>query len=144
MPDEDHDHHDHKEEIVEEHSFDVLARSLADGTLSRQRALKLVGAAVLGGALSFFALPNEAEARRHKKKRHRPAGPTCFPTGTACSSFCTPGTTCAACCSGLCGTLGTCVNCSPNGAACAAFCPAGTCPFCCSGMCGGVVGGCQA
>jgi hypothetical protein len=36
-----------QEDLTKEHSFDVLARSLADGTLSRQRALKLVGAAIL-------------------------------------------------------------------------------------------------
>jgi hypothetical protein len=46
MPTEDH-HRFEQEDLTEEHSFDVLARSLADGTLSRQRALKLVGAAIL-------------------------------------------------------------------------------------------------
>jgi hypothetical protein len=34
-------------DLTEEHSFDALARSLADGTLSRKRALKLVDAVLL-------------------------------------------------------------------------------------------------
>jgi hypothetical protein len=50
-----------------EHSFDELARGVADGTLSRSRALKAVGAAVLGGLLSIFALPSrDADAARRR------------------------------------------------------------------------------
>jgi hypothetical protein len=40
-----------REDETGEHSFDELARGVADGTLSRSRALKAVGAAVLGGLL---------------------------------------------------------------------------------------------
>jgi hypothetical protein len=35
-----------------ESSFDELTRGLASGTLSRGRALKLMGAALLGGTLA--------------------------------------------------------------------------------------------
>jgi hypothetical protein len=48
---------------TEEHSFDELARGVAEGNLSRGRALKAVGAAFVGGLASLFALPpREAEA----------------------------------------------------------------------------------
>ena len=49
--------------MTEEYSFDELARGLASGTLSRRRALKLVGAAFLGGALGIFGSAGHAEAR---------------------------------------------------------------------------------
>ena len=45
-----------QEDIAEEHSFDELAKGLASGTLSRSRALKLFGGAVLGGLLAPFNL----------------------------------------------------------------------------------------
>jgi hypothetical protein len=52
---------------TEEHSFDELARGVADGTLSRGEAVKSVFAAILGGLLGMFALPpREAEARQLK------------------------------------------------------------------------------
>src|SRR3954464_12718137 len=68
MPAEDYPRNEREEELVEEYSFDVLAQTLAEGTLSRQRALKLVGAAILGGALSIFALPDQAEAKKKKSR----------------------------------------------------------------------------
>jgi hypothetical protein len=43
-----------------EHSFDELARGLASGTLSRGKALRLMGAALVGGALA--SLPRVALA----------------------------------------------------------------------------------
>lgn len=50
-----------------EHSFDELAKGVADGTLSRSKALKAVGAAILGGLLSIFALPSrDADAARRR------------------------------------------------------------------------------
>jgi hypothetical protein len=56
-----------REDETGEHSFDELARGVADGTLSRSRALKAVGAAVLGGLLSIFALPSrDADAARRR------------------------------------------------------------------------------
>src|SRR5215212_8968654 len=38
-------------DIPEEHSFDELAKGLADGSVSRRQALRWIGAALLGGAL---------------------------------------------------------------------------------------------
>ncbi len=56
-----------REDETGEHSFDELARGVADGALSRSRALKAVGAAVLGGLLSIFALPSrDADAARRR------------------------------------------------------------------------------
>jgi hypothetical protein len=52
---------------TEKHSFDELAKGVADGTISRGRALRPVGAAVLGGVLSIFALSQGAEAARRRK-----------------------------------------------------------------------------
>ena len=81
MPAEDYPRNEREEELVEEYSFDTLARTLAEGTLSRERALKLVGAAILGGALSIFALPDQAEAKKkkrrgsHRNNRNRNSGP---------------------------------------------------------------------
>ena len=57
--------------MEEDYSFDDLARGLAEGTISRSRALKLVGTAILGGALGFLALPDEAEARKRRRRRRR-------------------------------------------------------------------------
>ena len=45
-----------------ERSFDELARGLASGRLSRRKALKLMGAALVGGALA--SLPGAAWAAR--------------------------------------------------------------------------------
>jgi hypothetical protein len=145
MPTEEHPPHK-KEGPLEEHSFDVLARDLADGTLSRQRVLKLVGAAILGSALSIVALPDGADARaRHhhhhgnaqkKKKRNRgPTGSTCLPAGTNCRSLCPGSTTgpCAACCTGLCSNLGLC--CLSIGASTPGDCSQQTGALCCSGVC---------
>src|ERR671921_1473702 len=38
----------------EESSFDELARGLADGSITRGKALRLMGAALVGGALASF------------------------------------------------------------------------------------------
>jgi hypothetical protein len=45
-----------------ERSFDELATGLASGSISRGRALKLMGAALVGSALAF--IPGVAQARR--------------------------------------------------------------------------------
>lgn len=51
-----------REDTTEEYSFDALAKGLASGTISRRKALKLVGTAILGAGL-FAAIPTrEAEA----------------------------------------------------------------------------------
>jgi hypothetical protein len=53
-----------------DHSFDELTRGLASGTLSRGKALRLMGAALVGGALA--SIPGIAWA-----KPNRPAGAKC-------------------------------------------------------------------
>jgi hypothetical protein len=58
-----------------EQFFDDLARGLDDGTISRRRALKLVGAAALGAAL-IPVMPKQAEAlsRRARRRCRRKGG----------------------------------------------------------------------
>jgi hypothetical protein len=63
MPEKNDEVSPEEEVTIEEHSFDELARGVADGNLSRGKALKAVGVAFLGGLASLFALPpREAEA----------------------------------------------------------------------------------
>jgi hypothetical protein len=50
-------------------AFDELAIGLSRESISRGRALKLTGAALLGGALSIFALADGAEAKKSKKSK---------------------------------------------------------------------------
>lgn len=58
--------------LAEKHTFDELTRGVADGTISRSRALKLAGAALLGAALiPFSAAP--AEAGRRDPCKGKPA-----------------------------------------------------------------------
>jgi hypothetical protein len=71
-----------------EDSFDELAKGMASGAISRRKALKLVGAAVFGGALvSLF--PGVAEAR-HRRHRCKPGQRGCAigvckcPKGSRC------------------------------------------------------------
>jgi hypothetical protein len=64
-----------------ERSFDELASGLASGTLSRGKALRLLGAALVGGALAFT--PKVAEAL-HK----------CDSTEDCRSGICCDGTCC--------------------------------------------------
>jgi hypothetical protein len=47
-----------REDKLGEYSLDELAMGVADGTLSRSRALKALFAAVLSGVFSIFALPS--------------------------------------------------------------------------------------
>ncbi len=58
-----------------EQFFDDLAKGLDDGTISRRRALKLVGAAALGAAL-IPVMPKQAEAlsRRARRRCRRKGG----------------------------------------------------------------------
>jgi hypothetical protein len=57
-------------EELEGGSFDDLAAELADGTITRARAIKLAGAALFGGALTLL-WPGEADARKRRRRRHR-------------------------------------------------------------------------
>jgi hypothetical protein len=58
---------------IEADSFDELTRELVGGAISRGKALKLLGAAILGfGTASLF--PGAAQARRRRGRRHRGSG----------------------------------------------------------------------
>ena len=54
-----------REHTTKEYSFDALAKGLAGGTISRRKALKLVGTAILGGGVLAFFPAREAEAQDH-------------------------------------------------------------------------------
>jgi hypothetical protein len=105
-----------------EHSLDELAIGLASGSISRGKALRLMGAAVVGGALASVGM-REATAAPGGCKRN---GKSCKNDDQCCSTHCEGGT-CAACpsgqeaCGGGCGTS--------NGGACSSG------SECCSGNC---------
>jgi hypothetical protein len=98
--------------------FDELAREMASGSISRGKALKLMGAALLGGTLASVVGVGEAAADRGGCKRN--------------GKHCKRGTQC---CSGFCSSSGTCVGglgggCAPDGEQCG-----NVNAFCCSGNC---------
>src|SRR3954452_2772528 len=72
----------------EESFFDDLARGLADGSLTRGKALRLMGAALVGGALGSVGI-GEASADPPGCKRN---GKTCTRNDQCCSANCTSGT----------------------------------------------------
>src|SRR5688500_2504247 len=75
-----------------ERSFDELTRGLASGTLSRRRALRLMGAALVGGTLASLGI-GEAAADPPGCKRK---GKNCKRDTQCCSGVCSNGT-CATC-----------------------------------------------
>jgi hypothetical protein len=98
-------------------SFDELARALANGSVSRRRALRLMGAALLGGTLASVVGIGEAAADRGGCKRN----------GKHCKRD-------NQCCSGDCSSSGTCVGglgCVPLAIPCISD------EQCCNGFCGG-------
>src|SRR5215208_4203185 len=100
-----------------ERSFDALATGLASGSISRGKALKLMGAALVGGALGSLGI---GEAAADLCKRN---GKVCKKDEQCCSGNCDDSNTCAAACAsngGTCSTSGDCCssNCS-NGFCCA-------------------------
>ncbi len=81
-------------EETRESSFDALAKGMASGTVSRGRALRLMGAALVGGTLASLGLGRVAAA-----------DDLCKPTGKKCKKD-------SQCCSGNCSTDGVCsANC---------------------------------
>jgi hypothetical protein len=81
--------------------FDDLARGLADGTLTRGKALRLMGAALVGGSLGSLGI-GEASAAPGGCKRN---GKACKKDTQCCSGNCVGGV-CSSCPSGTttCGT----------------------------------------
>jgi hypothetical protein len=128
-----------------DHSFDELTRGLASGKLSRGKALRLMGAALVGGALA--SIPGIAEAAPALKSGGRkcrsglqcetglclPSG-VCsgFPSGRKASRLCPEGCLsivledgsigCYSCPSGGCSlaTRGSCADC-PAGFGCTRY-----------------------
>jgi|SRR5215213_753455 len=156
------------EETTAEHSFDQLARELADGTLSRRRALKMMGAALVGGVLA--SVPGAAWAAKPAPcppgvqkcgKNCCPdvtficaQGKCACPTGTTrigntcCQNAQVCGSSCGCqqgdgCCNNVCTDLSTTTNCGACGNACATgeSCVNGSCTTVCEPgweVCGGV------
>ena len=103
------------------HSFDELTRGLASGSISRGRALRLMGAALVGGTLGSLGI-GEAAADRMGCKRN---GKNCT-RGTQCCSGNCEGGKCAACPSGYTQlTNGTCAKPCTSNADCTG-CPEGS------------------
>jgi hypothetical protein len=102
-------------------SFDELASGLASGSISRGRALKLMGAALVGGTLASLGIGEAG------------ADDLCKPEGKKCRKD-------KQCCSGICSRSGTSRSgtcaCQENGVTCASA------SECCSGNC--VNGQCSA
>src|SRR5215216_2120016 len=132
-------------------SLDELAKGLANGTLSRGKALRLVGGALLGSALG--SIPGVAWADDRCSEGQTRCGDRCVNLQTnerhcgSCSNRCAEGEECVSgvcqgaclsngvsctdpsqCCSGICESS-TCVACRSNGSICTAN------SECCSGNC---------
>jgi hypothetical protein len=131
--------------------FDDLARGLANGSISRGKALRLMGAALVGGTLGSLGGVAAADdlckptGKKCRKDTQCCSG-NCSKSGTSrfgtCAAACTSnGGTCSSntdCCSGNCPS-GTCcgsngVSCSTSGECCSGNCVSGTCSACPSGM----------
>jgi hypothetical protein len=118
------DKHSENTPTLVEHSVDELAKGLATGTLSRRKALRMLGAALVGGVLA--SIPGVAWAQPQ-----RPAGP--------CRPGCPEGYTCTR--SPRDGTIGTrgnpfwCCPADPQEFCCLPedFCASGEC--CGAGQC---------
>ena len=103
-----------------EHSFDELARGLASGEVSRGKALRLMGAALVGGTLASLLGIGEAAAApggckrdgKKCKKSSQCCSGNCVnaPTGTcgACKTYSSTCTNNSECCSGYCNQFGIC------------------------------------
>jgi hypothetical protein len=92
----------------DENHLDGLARGVADGTVTRGRAIKLAGAALAASALTLFAGQEEADAvtaRRRRRCRRRFDGNGVICSGRGRTVCCNDATTSARRCSrGRCGT----------------------------------------
>ncbi len=81
-----------------EHSLDGVARGMADGTLTRGRAIKLAGAALVGSALALFGAEDAdaatlREQRRRCRRRHGGNGVFCVSDNGKKSRCCNNETT---------------------------------------------------
>ena len=124
-----------------DHSFDELARGLASGDMSRGKALRLMGAALVGGALASVG---SGEAAADDCKRN---GKRCKKDSQCCSGNCEGGT-----CTAACGANGD--SCTEGTDCCSGFCQGEMCVESCippnaipcdpldSDACGGIGSSC--
>jgi hypothetical protein len=123
---------------VGERSFDALARGLANGDMSRSRALRLMGAALVGSTLASLGIDKAGAAPPGCKRD----GKACKKNTQCCSGNCSGGTcapatgcreiglTCTSgseCCSAFCSNSGTCCrgtggDCTVDSDCCGGFC----------------------
>ena len=76
----------------EESFFDDLARGLADGSISRRRALRLMGATLLGGMLASLGIRGaSADEDENKDEDCKRAGKKCKKDKQCCSEQCVDG-----------------------------------------------------
>jgi hypothetical protein len=92
--------------------FDELSKAIAT-TVSRRQALKLVGAAAVGGALS---LVGARQAKAVAPGRCRRVGVICRQDYECCDFYCNPATGRCACRPGqdYCRRTRRCISCPPN------------------------------
>ena len=114
-------------------TFDELASGLASGTLSRGKALRLLGAALVGGLLPFTPKVAEAAVGRH---RCDSAG-ECPKGGSCCAGTCCEGEVSCLPASPVCGkgrVATICADTEEFGTTCVAGCgftvPCGTTADC--------------
>jgi hypothetical protein len=123
----------------EESFFDDLARGLADGSVTRGKALRLMRAALVGGTLGSLGIDGEASADPPGCKRN---GKNCTMNAQCCSGNCSGGscraqttTTTTSTSTSTTSTSTTTPGCLPNGGICTAdtqccggtVCPNGKC-----------------
>jgi hypothetical protein len=108
----------------EESFFDELARGLADGSVTRGKALRLMGAALVGGTLGSLGIGGEAEADPPGCKRN---GKHCTRNNQCCSKNCSSGTCACQQNGGSCGNNSQCCSGNCVNGTCSA-CPVGTTP----------------
>jgi hypothetical protein len=100
---------------MEKYSFDSLSKEVANGSISRGKALKLASAALLGSALGAFSLSEDAQARRRGRNR----GSVCRDT-----RFVDPRCATVGCSQGCAGANCSCIQTTENDFLCTAqFCP---------------------
>src|SRR5215208_487064 len=82
-----------------ERAFDDLATQMASGSISRGKALRLMGAALLGGTLGSLGIRGASadEGDQGENEECKAAGRKCNKDKQCCSGNCTDDGTCAAC-----------------------------------------------
>ena len=140
------------------HTFDELTRGLASGSISRGKALRLMGAALVGGTLASLGIGGEAagapggckrEGKNCKRDTQCCSGLLCDSSSGTCAAApptcVSEGETCGIdtdCCSGLLCESGKCAACPSGQVLCPqGYCgryPGGSCAageLCCAGNC---------